>query len=82
MDTLEAGTSHLRRIEVGNKKEGLCDGSCNWWFHRVCVGVPKAKHTKLVANKWLCNRVDHRPKSSFPSLSDIMSTLKLADGIV
>lgn len=64
---------------VLNTDEGLqCDGPCDRWFHRSCVGLSKAEYMKIASDKtvkWLCSRVDCDNAPSLPSLNTILTAL-------
>lgn len=65
--------------KVINTDEGLqCDGPCDRWFHRTCVGISKADYLKIAGDnavKWFCTRVDCNTAPSVSSLNTILSAL-------
>lgn len=64
---------------VLNTDEGLqCDGPCDRWFHRSCVGVSKTEYQKIASDtsvKWFCSRVDCDTAPSVPNLNTILAAL-------
>jgi vacuolar-type H+-ATPase subunit I/STV1 len=65
--------------KVLDSEEGIqCDGPCDRWFHRNCVGVSKAEYVKISSdntNKWNCSRMDCHSSPSADDLKSILSTL-------
>lgn len=65
--------------KVLDSEEGVqCDGQCDRWFHRTCVGVSKNEYTKIASdksNKWYCSRIDCKPSQIVPDLNVILSAL-------
>lgn len=47
---------------VLDSEEGVCcDESCDRWFHRECLKMPKAKYQRISSDrgiKWRCARTD------------------------
>jgi uncharacterized protein YoxC len=51
-------------------EEGVgCDGACQRWFHRNCLGMTKAEYQRICADnkiKWHCSRTDCVKSSEQP----------------
>lgn len=69
----------LRSLLVLNTDEGVqCDGACDRWFHRSCVGVSKIEYQKISSDstvKWFCTRVDCNTGPTVPSLNATLTAL-------
>lgn len=80
---------------VLNSEDGVCcDGTCERWFHRECLKMPKAEYQRISSDtriKWQCTRTDCGKATSdsvsnkldeiLSKLSSLATKVELADGL-